>query len=248
MINAPVRLVNQIVDNLDVSKVFDTYRGGSTSSYHPRMMLKLVIYAYLNNIYSCRKIEKQNLENIHLCFARSASITCGFRACKCLTIIQLTTFVQLEQIEEGIAQDNQPDDEPPTPIDSGELKRRIAEVNHKLNEYRKNARKLLTSEEGILHRKRRSIEPESVFGQTKANKQYNRFRHSGLDKVKMDFGIFAVAFNIGKLYNKTQNVSKNQGNSPFFEENRLGYVVWMITNTKNNDRFNWNHKICKPAA
>ena len=38
--NAPVRLVNQIVDNLDISKVFDTYNGGGTSSYHPRMMLK----------------------------------------------------------------------------------------------------------------------------------------------------------------------------------------------------------------
>ena len=94
--------------------------------------------------------------------------------------------------------------------------RRI-EVNHKLNEYRKNARKLLTSEEVIFHRKRRSIEPESVFGQTKANKQYNRFRHFRLDKVKMDFGILAVAFNIGKLYNKTQNMSKNRGKLPFFE-------------------------------
>ena len=62
---APVRLVNQIVDNLDISKVIGTYKGGGTSSYHPRMMLKLVIYAYLSNIYSCRKIEKQNLENIH---------------------------------------------------------------------------------------------------------------------------------------------------------------------------------------
>jgi transposase len=62
---APVRLVNQIVANLDISKVFDTYRGGGSSSYHPRMMLKLVLYAYLNNIYSCRKIEKQNRENIH---------------------------------------------------------------------------------------------------------------------------------------------------------------------------------------
>jgi len=35
----------------------------------------------------------------------------------------------LEQIEEGIAQDNQSDDEPPTPIDSKELQRRIAELN-----------------------------------------------------------------------------------------------------------------------
>ena len=60
-----VRLVNQIVDNLDINKVLAGYKGGGTSSYHPRMMLKLVLYACLNNIYSCRKIEKQNLENIH---------------------------------------------------------------------------------------------------------------------------------------------------------------------------------------
>ena len=25
--------------------------------YHPRMMLKVIIYAYMNNIYSCRRIE-----------------------------------------------------------------------------------------------------------------------------------------------------------------------------------------------
>ena len=35
----------------------------------------------------------------------------------------------LEQIDEGIVQDNQPDDEPPTPIDSKELKRRISKIN-----------------------------------------------------------------------------------------------------------------------
>jgi hypothetical protein len=31
----------------------------------------------------------------------------------------------LEYVEEGIAQDNQPDDEPPTPLKSEELRRRI---------------------------------------------------------------------------------------------------------------------------
>jgi hypothetical protein len=96
--------------------------------------------------------------------------------------------------------------------------RRI-EVNHKLNQYRKNARELLTSEEGLYHRSRRPIEPETVFGQTKANKQYNRFRHSGLDKVKMDFAIFAVAFNIGKMYNKANKVSKNRKASTFTKKN-----------------------------
>jgi transposase len=55
--DSPVRLVNQIVDNLDISKVIDIYKGGGTSSYPPRVMLKTVIFAYLSNIYSCRKIE-----------------------------------------------------------------------------------------------------------------------------------------------------------------------------------------------
>jgi len=89
--------------------------------------------------------------------------------------------------------------------------RRI-EVNHKLNEYRKNARNLLTSEEGLYHRRRRPIEPEAVFGQTKANKQYYRFRHFDLELIKMDFGIFAVAFNIGKLWNYKEKSKKNDKN------------------------------------
>ncbi|KAA6319426.1 hypothetical protein EZS27_030677, partial [termite gut metagenome] len=64
--------------------------------------------------------------------------------------------------------------------------RRI-EVNHNLNRHKEKVRKLLTSEEGLYHRSRRPVEPEAVFGQTKANKQNNRFRHFGEDKVKMDF-------------------------------------------------------------
>ena len=51
-------------------------------------------------------------------------------------------------------------------------------------------------------RSKRPIEPESVFGQMKFNKSYNRFRHVGIDKIKMDFGIFAIAFNILKIHRK----------------------------------------------
>jgi transposase len=43
--DSPVRLVNQAVDNLDISKVIDSYKGGGTSSYPPRAMLKTVILA-----------------------------------------------------------------------------------------------------------------------------------------------------------------------------------------------------------
>ena len=81
---------------------------------------------------------------------------------------------------------------------------RIIEVNHQLQHYKQKARELLTSEEGIKHRGRRCIEPEAVFGQTKYNKAYKRFRHFGKDKVNMDFAFFAIAFNIGKMCRKTK--------------------------------------------
>lgn len=62
--NAPVRTINQIVDNLDITRVLDTYKGGGTTAYHPRMMLKVVLFSYLNNIYSCRKIEQALTDRI----------------------------------------------------------------------------------------------------------------------------------------------------------------------------------------
>ena len=75
---------------------------------------------------------------------------------------------------------------------------RIIEVNHRLNQYKRQARERLLSEEGIKHRGRRCIEPEAVFGQMKYNMAYRRFRHVGEDKVTMDFAFFAIAFNIKK--------------------------------------------------
>jgi hypothetical protein len=76
---------------------------------------------------------------------------------------------------------------------SAEGHRRI-EINHNLNRHKEQVRKLLTSQEGLLYRSKRPIEPEAVFGQAKSNKAYNRFRHFNRDndKVKMDFAIFAL--------------------------------------------------------
>ena len=63
--NHPVRIVDQVVNGLNIDGLLSKYKGGGTSSYHPRMMLKILFYAYLNNIYSCRKIEKALQENIY---------------------------------------------------------------------------------------------------------------------------------------------------------------------------------------
>ena len=183
--DSPARLVSQIVDNLDISSVVDTYKGGGSSAYHPRMMLKVVIFGYLNNIYSCRKIENalndrlsfmwlsgnqtpdHNTINrfrssrlkdaIHDIFTQVVKLLVDM-GCLSLDVVYMDgtkiesranryTFVWrksvekykanleekirkiLEQVEEGIADDNSPDDEPPTPINSEELKKRIAAIN-----------------------------------------------------------------------------------------------------------------------
>lgn len=63
--NHPVRVVNEVVERIDIGALERSYKGGGTSSYHPRMLLKVVVYAYLRNIYSSRKMEQALCENVH---------------------------------------------------------------------------------------------------------------------------------------------------------------------------------------
>jgi transposase len=64
-VNHPVRIVNQVIDQIDIDPLFAKFKGGGTSSYHPRMLLKVVVFAYLSNIYSSRRMEAALKENIH---------------------------------------------------------------------------------------------------------------------------------------------------------------------------------------
>ena len=63
--NDPVRLISSIVESLDLSAFRKLYRERGRSPYNPKMLLKVVIYAYMNNIYSCRKIEKALKRDVH---------------------------------------------------------------------------------------------------------------------------------------------------------------------------------------
>jgi len=76
--NHPVRLVDMVVNSLDISDILKKYKGGGTSAYHPRMMIKVLFYSYLSNTYSCRKIAKALTENIHFMFI-SGNSTPDFR-------------------------------------------------------------------------------------------------------------------------------------------------------------------------
>ena len=63
--NHPVRVVNAVIDRIDIGELERSYKGGGTSSYHPRMLLKVLVYAYLRNTYLSRKIEQACRENVH---------------------------------------------------------------------------------------------------------------------------------------------------------------------------------------
>ena len=64
-INHPVRVVDEVLSKIDIQPLVRQYKTGGTSSYHPGMLLKVLVYAYINNIYSSRKIEEALQQNIH---------------------------------------------------------------------------------------------------------------------------------------------------------------------------------------
>ncbi len=60
-----VRIVNEFIETIDLSALIATYKVGGTSSYHPKMLLKVLVYAYTKKIYSSRMIAAALQENIH---------------------------------------------------------------------------------------------------------------------------------------------------------------------------------------
>ena len=54
--NHLVRIINHTVNQLDLTFLISTYSGGGTTAYHPRMLLKILLYAYCLKLYTGRKI------------------------------------------------------------------------------------------------------------------------------------------------------------------------------------------------
>ena len=64
--NHPVRIVNKVIEKINIKPLLKLYKGGGTSSYNPKMLLKVLVYGYLRNIYSSRKMDEMTRENIHM--------------------------------------------------------------------------------------------------------------------------------------------------------------------------------------
>lgn len=60
-----VRVVNLVVDQMDITAVINKYAGGGTSAYHPRMLLKVLLYGYCMKIYTGRRLAKALREDVN---------------------------------------------------------------------------------------------------------------------------------------------------------------------------------------
>ena len=58
------RTVHELIERIDLSGVYARYSENGCTSYHPKMLLKILVYGYLENCYSSRKLEKAVRENI----------------------------------------------------------------------------------------------------------------------------------------------------------------------------------------
>ncbi|MCA4783363.1 IS1182 family transposase [Empedobacter stercoris] len=61
----PVRVVDQVVESINIQPLLKAYSKEGNPGYHPKMLLKVMIYAYMSNVYSSRKIELAIRENIN---------------------------------------------------------------------------------------------------------------------------------------------------------------------------------------
>ena len=59
-----VRVVSAAIDRMDITPLVAAYPGGGASSYHPKMLLKVLVYAYTQRLYSSRQIAKAVREQI----------------------------------------------------------------------------------------------------------------------------------------------------------------------------------------
>lgn len=67
-VNDSVRLLSQFIEEMDLSDLYSTYFRIRENQLSPRKMLKIMIYAYMNRIYSSRSIENACRRDINFMF------------------------------------------------------------------------------------------------------------------------------------------------------------------------------------
>src|SRR6202048_3753636 len=58
------RFVVEVIDGLDLSAMSNSYRGAGSASYHPALLLGLLVYGYATGVFSSRKLERPTYDSV----------------------------------------------------------------------------------------------------------------------------------------------------------------------------------------
>ena len=58
------RFVLEVVEGLDLRAMTGSYRGSGEASYHPQLMLGLIVYGYATGVFSSRKLERATYDSV----------------------------------------------------------------------------------------------------------------------------------------------------------------------------------------
>ena len=58
------RFVVEVIEGLDLSAMVKAYRGSGSASYHPSVLLGLLVYGYATGVFSSRKIERATFDSV----------------------------------------------------------------------------------------------------------------------------------------------------------------------------------------
>ena len=58
------RFVVEVIDGMDLRAMSGVYRGSGSASYHPRMLLGILVYGYATGIFSSRKLERATYDSV----------------------------------------------------------------------------------------------------------------------------------------------------------------------------------------
>src|SRR6202163_332768 len=58
------RFVVEVIDGLDLRAMAGSYRGSGSASYHPALLLGIVVYGYATGVFSSRKLERATYDSV----------------------------------------------------------------------------------------------------------------------------------------------------------------------------------------
>jgi transposase len=68
------RFVVEVIDGLDVRVMSGSYRGSGSASYHPSLLLGILVYGYATGVFSSCKLERATYDSVAFRFIAANQI------------------------------------------------------------------------------------------------------------------------------------------------------------------------------